>query len=280
MKKELDAYVALMRARDEHDRNDPEWSRLDDEAMARWRALQRPLPRPRSVAGLERLIRGELDCHPADDVDALLARCRRGSGRAAGELVSLAPNRLRGHVVAWAYKAGLRQRVLRQALFRAWNHDHDWALQAAGSYRTLERWFKAAAFELPPGLPDPLTLWRGTTGVPLWKAAGGVSWTTRPGVAAWFACEYCLRRRGDPLVIRRVVPLKDVLLYTDDRNEAEAVVLRPAPAEVVGDEAWWRQLAEAEEARRRGRGLAAADDPDGPGPAAARQVPPQAAAGV
>src|SRR3954451_11035835 len=96
MKRELDAYVALMRRRDEHDRSDPEWSRLNDEVMARWRALQQPLPRPRSAAGLERLIRDELDCHPADKVGALLARCRRGSGKAARSLVSLAPNRLRG----------------------------------------------------------------------------------------------------------------------------------------------------------------------------------------
>src|SRR4051794_17427845 len=41
-----------------------------------------------------------------------------------------------------------------------------------------------------------------------------------------------LRRPGDPLVIRREVPLKDVLLYTDERDEAEAVVLKPGPAEV------------------------------------------------
>ena len=193
---------------------------------------------------------------------------------------SLAPDRVRGHLVAWVYKAGLGQRVLRGALFQAWSHDHGWTLQAAGSYRTLERWFKAAAFELPPGLPDPLTLWRGTTGLPLWNAAGGVSWTTRPGVAAWFACSYGLRRPGAPLVMRRVVPLKHVLLYTDERDEAEAVVIKPGPAEVVGDEAWWRELAEAEEARRRGLELAATDNPDKPGPAAARWAPPQAAAGV
>jgi hypothetical protein len=162
-----------------------------------------------------------------------MARCRRGSAAAAGSLMFLAPNRLRGHVVDWVYRAGLPRKVLRAALARAWEHDHDWTEHTAGSPEVLLSWFMTAAFPLPRRLPDPLTIWRGTSGVPFETAVDGISWTTRREVACFFATIY--RHRGDPLVIRRTVPLRYVLHYSDTRREAECVVLAGAADAVIDD---------------------------------------------
>lgn len=180
---------------------------------------------------------------------ALLDGARSGDVEAVHDALLAVPNAARGRFVGWCFALGLPGPALRAALGEGWMHDHREVRAAAGTWKRLELWFRVAGFDVS-ALPDPVTLWRGTSRHDFFEAAGGVSWTTRREVACWFATRHG-GATNDPLVLRRTVPRAVVLYFTDERSEAEAVVVRPARTEVDGDLDDWLRAAAAFEAEVR-----------------------------
>lgn len=145
-----------------------------------------------------------------------------GDPDAADGLVSACHNSERGEVVACLYRARLPRAAFRRALGAAWDHDHQETLEAAGSRRKLVAWFTYAAFSIPPDLPEIVTIWRGVSATTRPLAALGLSWTTRREVAAWFAMRFASPERP-PLLIRRAVPRKRLVYWSDERGEGEVI---------------------------------------------------------
>jgi hypothetical protein len=162
----------------------------------------------------------------------------------------LLPNEFRGWFVAWCFRSKLPRLLLQCVLHDGWLQDHGHVCNAAGSFGTLFIWFRDAAFELPADLPDPLPVWRGTSGIAPELAADGISWTTSKVRAAFFACTY--RPMGEPLILRRDVQLRDVLMFSDERNEGEVIVFRRGAYFIDGDHEEWRRLADEAELMTRG----------------------------
>jgi hypothetical protein len=196
------------------------------------------------LAALEAGLRAKVPRRDPAEADRLFSRLRASDAAAARELVIALPNAWRGRFVAWCFRSELSRPVLRVALHDAWCHDHDHVRRAARTRACLRRWFEKAAFELPASLPDPVTVWRGASGVSADIAARGESWTTNRSMAAFFACDY--RPRGEPVVVKRTVQRREVLMASEERQESELVILSKGPFEVDGTPDEWRALVEPE----------------------------------
>jgi hypothetical protein len=196
---------------------------------------------PRGKNQLEAWLREQSAWYP--DIGKMFDRVKAGDVETADQMVTVLNNEHRGQFVRWCVMSKLPVPLLRVVIQTTWNHDDREMCKAAGrSAGTLYSWFKAADFPLPSGLPDPVTVYRGTSGIGAKLAPDGVSWTLDKRIAAWFACTY--RPRGEPLVLRRVAPLRDVLMYDNDRNEQELVIFnRWLPTTIDGDPDEWRRLA-------------------------------------
>lgn len=105
------------------------------------------------------------------------------------------------------------------------------------SYRELVAMFEAADPEhlmdddertALASKPDRIEVYRGTSGISVAKARGGMSWTTDKATAAWFAN----RVDGIPLVLRAEVSKRDVLAYFSHEDE---VVVRPRRVSKVAE---------------------------------------------
>ena len=163
-----------------------------------------------------------------------------GDVRAAGQLTVAAPNELRGVLAVLLYLDAPTD-ALRAFLESAWLHDHRYVIEAARTASRLRAMFRRAAYPVPPGLSDPLRLYRGTSILPRKAAAKGYAWTWDRDVACWFAVRFA-DRHGRPLVLAADVPLSRVSLFTDERGEREALVIGGCPEAVVdGAEADWRE---------------------------------------
>jgi hypothetical protein len=207
-----------------------------------WNSLVPPAPRGKNQ--LEAYLRKAVEWYR--DADELFAATMAGNPEAAASLLLTLNNPYRGQFVRWIFMLKLPRQVMRRVLYDAWLHDDYFLWKAAGSFSNLYQWFEMAQFDLPTGLPDPLPLWRGTSGIDHVKAEGGLSWTMCKRTAAWFACVY--KNRGEPLVLRRDVPLRCVMMFSDERNEAEAIVFNyriPSVADGTPEE--WRRLADEHE---------------------------------
>jgi hypothetical protein len=60
------------------------------------------------------------------------------------------------------------------------------------------------------------------------------------------------RAMGEPLVLRRDVQLRDVLMFSDERNEGEVIVFRRGAYFIDGDHEEWRRLANEAELITKG----------------------------
>ncbi len=119
-----------------------------------------------------------------------------------------------------------------------WDHDHRWVIDAAQNRRTLGYMFRYAAFPLPDELPDVVTVWRGTSYLPIKEARTGYSWTTDRDMACWFAMRFA-EHNGSPLVLTADVAKSDIALFHNERSESEAVLIRPPAARIDGDVSDW-----------------------------------------
>lgn len=128
-----------------------------------------------------------------------------------------------------------------RAYFRSvWMHDHRHVIDAAQNRRTLSYMFRYAAFPLPAELPDVVTVWRGTSHLPIKEAKTGHSWTTDRDCACWFAMRLA-GNDGSPLVLAADVAKRDIALFTYERSESEAVLIRPPAARIDGDVRDWTE---------------------------------------
>lgn len=64
------------------------------------------------------------------------------------------------------------------------------------------------------------------------------SWTTDRDLACWFAMRFA-DLHGSPLVLTADVAKRDIALFTNERSESEAVLIRPPAARIDGDAGDW-----------------------------------------
>lgn len=152
-------------------------------------------------------------------------------------------------VAMWNAKERTPARVSR-VFGRGRDHDHAWVIGAAGPRRRLAAMFRYVAFPLPGFMGPTVRVWRGTCGVSVSRARAGYSWTLNRDVACWFAVR-CADQARKPLVLAAEVAREEiVLLYTNEREAAEAVLMRPLTASVDGVPEEWRSRFEAVQAAR------------------------------
>ena len=120
---------------------------------------------------------------------------------AAWEVIESAHPACGPRIVMDYYLAGLTGDALRDPLTLVWATNHK-AFRATAKYNGVRpaSVFKAAAFDIPAGLPETLPVWRGVHGIGLEAARSGESWTDNRDIAILYAVQ------GDnPLVIRRQI---------------------------------------------------------------------------
>jgi len=95
----------------------------------------------------------------------------------------------------------------------------------------LEFLFSIADREILYDLGDPLpdkdefTLYRGIAGEGRMRNECGLSWTSSPNTAAWFATKF--EHFVDPAVYRITVERKDIYAHKKNRNEEEYIINLP-----------------------------------------------------
>lgn len=96
-----------------------------------------------------------------------------------------------------------------------------------------------------PG-PGPFTLYRGVAGSLRVRRVRGYSWTSSLEIAWWFAQRFAgYQQLSDPAVYKIVVGEKDILAYTNDREESEFLVALPRqlrPIKVIFTEGMKKSL--------------------------------------
>lgn len=114
-------------------------------------------------------------------------------------------------------------------------------MEAAISAARLRAMFRRAAYPVPPNLPDPVRLYRGTSALSRKAAAKGYAWTWDRDVACWVAVRFA-KHNGRPMVLAADVPLSRVSLFTDERGEREALAIGGCSKAVAdGTEADWQE---------------------------------------
>ncbi len=161
-----------------------------------------------------------------------------GDIEAAFSLACALENHKRGAVAVAMWRCKVPVEAFRAYLSATWAHDHREVIDAAQSRRTLGYMFRYAAFPLPAALPDVVTVWRGTSYLPFNEAKKGFAWTTDRDVACWFAMRFA-ENNGSPLVLMADIAKIDIALFTNDRSENEAVLVRPPVSRIDGDVGDW-----------------------------------------
>lgn len=141
---------------------------------------------------------------------------------------------------AWAniavglYLKGANPFWQREALRGAWAYSSwDVTRRAAAEQIPLLAMFKAAEFPPLEGLPDEITVWRGTAGIDKHHAERGLSWTPNRGHACFWAFFMSEKmQRGTPLVITRTIQT-DLIVYYEENEHAPEVVFVAEPQSVV-----------------------------------------------
>jgi len=162
-----------------------------------------------------------------------------GDVQAAFSLSCFLDNADRGAMALAMWQAKIPREAFRAYFAPVWMHDHRRVIEAAQTRRRLADMFRYAAFALPAELPDVVRVWRGSSKLSLEDASKGYSWTTDKDVACWFAMRFAADN-GAPLVLAADVPKTEIALFTDERSEQEALLLKPpAGLFIDGTEADW-----------------------------------------
>lgn len=169
-----------------------------------------------------------------------------GDVEAAFSLSVALDNHKRGAVAVAMWRAKVRVEAFQVFLSAVWGHDHRHLIEAAQTRRTLGYMFRYAAFPLPAELPDVLTVWRGTSSLPIDIAKTGFSWTTDRDVACWFAMRFA-EHNGSPLVLAADIAKTDIALFTNDRSESEAMLIKPPTARIDGNLSDWQACSQRKE---------------------------------
>ncbi|MFZ2218221.1 MAG: hypothetical protein WAV85_05995 [Rhodoferax sp.] len=161
-----------------------------------------------------------------------------GDTDAAFRLGCALENHKRGAVAVAMWRCRVPVEAFRVYLGMTWDHDHRYVIEAAKTRRTLAYMFRYAAFPLPAELPEVVTVWRGSSALTFEATRARYSWTTDRDLACWFAMRFA-GDNGSPLVLTADIPKRDIALFTNDRNESEAVLMRPPAARIDGDAGDW-----------------------------------------
>ena len=137
-------------------------------------------------------------------------------------------NELRGYFAVALWRLKIPVPAFREYFSNVWIHDHREVIEAAESRRNLRAMFVYAEFPIPDHLPEKITVWRGTSFLSIEEASRGYSWTTDMDCACWFAMRFA-EKNGNPLVLGADVSKKNILFYSNDRNESEVVIFNPKP---------------------------------------------------
>ncbi len=151
-----------------------------------------------------------------------------GDPESAWSLSIALRNTSRGIYAYALWRAKIPVPAFRAFFGSVWEHDHREVIAAAKYRRTLQSMFRYAAFPLPDHLPPVVRVWRGTSALTQAKAARGYSWTTDRDCACWFAYRFAAKN-GRPLVLTADVERDQILFYSDERSESEAVIFDIAP---------------------------------------------------
>ena len=161
-----------------------------------------------------------------------------GDTQAAFSLSCALENHKRGIVAVAMWRCKVPVEAFRAYFSSVLENDHRHVIDAAKNRRTLSYMFRYAAFPLPDELPDMVTVWRGTSYLSFDEAKTGYSWTTDRDMACWFAMRF-VEDNGSPLVLTADIAKRDIALFTNDRRESEAVLVRPPAARIDGDVGDW-----------------------------------------
>lgn len=97
-------------------------------------------------------------------------------------------------------------------------------------------WCREAEFEVPPGTPETLDLYRGTMGCSPANAARGLHWSLSFDVAAACACRFTDRHGTGVIVLHAKVPRARIAMFVVDTAHKEVIPAEPpAVFEVVTD---------------------------------------------
>ena len=150
-------------------------------------------------------------------------------GRSAHDFLDLVPAMRRIELVSDNLAVLRRLGIYEEALIVAWTAPERSLRHVPPSrlrklIRVADRWkLRAAGMPLPGR--GPYVLFRGVAGEPKVRRERGISWTSKPEIAAWFA------RRSpdlkDPAVYQVTVEKKYVLAYWNERDEDEYIVDLP-----------------------------------------------------
>ena len=123
-------------------------------------------------------------------------------------------------------ECGLFERGLLCAWIDAKTNVRNWTRGfTRGVFALCDRDRLLAAGQSLPG-PGPFELYRGVAGKGAARRKRGVSWTSSIARARWFAAWYVDRYKlPDPSVYRTVVEKRDVIAYSNERQEEEFLVL-------------------------------------------------------
>lgn len=161
-----------------------------------------------------------------------------GDVEAAFRLSCALNNDKRGIVAVSMWQCKVKKEAFRAYFSSVWSHDHREVIEAAQTRRTLAYMFRYAAFPLPAELPDVVTVWRGSSALSFDATRARYSWTTDRDLACWFAMRFA-DDNGSPLVLAADIAKRDIALFTNERSESEAVLMRPPAARIDGDVGDW-----------------------------------------
>ena len=167
-----------------------------------------------------------------------------GCTESALSLAASLSNEKRGLVAVALWKAKIPRDAYREFLQSVWMQDHRHLIEAAGNRRTIAHMFDYAAFPIPVWMPPTVTVWRGVHGISIKQAKQGFSWTTNRNLACWFACRPTTPERL-PLVIRAQVAKENIALFTNEREESEALLTKlPSAVTIDGTSHEWKSVFE------------------------------------
>lgn len=151
-----------------------------------------------------------------------------------------------GSVAVAMWRCKVPRPAYRAYFSSVWMHNHREVEAAAKTRRTLAYMFRYAAFKLPAELPDVVTVWRGSSAMPFDATRTGYAWTTDRDIACWFAMRFA-EHNGSPLVLTADIAKCDIALFTNERSESEAVLMRPPAARIDGDVSDWTACCERQQ---------------------------------
>lgn len=161
-----------------------------------------------------------------------------GDVDAASMLSGTLENHKRGEVAVAMWRCKVPREAFRAYFSPVWMHDHREVEAAAKTRRTLAYMFRYAAFPLPAELPDVVTVWRGSSALTFKETITHPAWTTDRDLACWFAMRFA-EYNGSPLVLTADIAKREIAMFTNDRGESEAVLMRPPAARIDGDVTDW-----------------------------------------